>query len=99
MVNLKICHVTEWKRIMAIRTFCTYDQSQNESFCEKLESVQYKAALARTGAMQWTSHDKIYQELGLESLKSRKWYKRLSCMFKIMKKEAPNYLINFIPKC
>ena len=84
---------------MTIRTFYTYDRSQNESFCEKLESVQYKAALARTGTMQGTSHDKIYQELGLESLKSRKWYKRLSCMFKIMKKEAPNYLINFIPKC
>ena len=26
-----------------------YDQPQNESFCDKLESVQYKAALAITG--------------------------------------------------
>ena len=26
-----------------------YDQPQNEYFCEKLESVQYKAALAITG--------------------------------------------------
>ena len=68
-------------------------------FCEKLESVLYKAALAITGAMQGTSCDKIYQESGLKSLKSRKWYKHLSCMFKIMKKEAPNYLINLIPKC
>ena len=76
-----------------------YDQPQNESFCNKLESVQYKAALAITGAIQGTSRDKLYQELGLESLKSRRWYKRLSCMFKIMKKEAPNYLINLIPKC
>ena len=76
-----------------------YDQAQNESFCDKLESVQYKATLAITGAIQGTSLDKLYQELGLESLKSRRWYKRLSCMFKIMKKEAPNYLINLIPKC
>ena len=76
-----------------------YDQPQNESFYDKLESVQYKAALAITGAIQGTSRDKLYQELGLESLKSRRWYKRLSCMFKIMKKEAPNYLINLIPKC
>ena len=60
-----------------------YDQPQNEVFCfEKLESVQ----LAVTGAMQGTSQDKLYQELGLESLKSRRWFKRLSCMFKIMKK-------------
>ena len=49
--------------------------------------------------MQGTSRSKIYQELGLESLKSRWWYKRLSCMFKIMKKEAPNYLISLILKC
>ena len=41
---------------------------------------------------------KIYQELGLESHRARRWYKRLSCMFKIVKEEAPNYLINLIPK-
>ena len=54
--------------------------NQNEYFCEKLESLQYKAALVITGAIQGTSHDKIYQELGFESLKSRRWYKRLSCI-------------------
>ena len=75
------------------------DQPENESFCEKLESVQYKAALAITGAIQSTSREKIYQGLGLESLKSRRWYKRLSCMFKILKEEAPNYLTNLAPKC
>ena len=75
-----------------------YDQPQNESFCEKIESIQYKAALATAGAIQGTSRERIYQELGLESLKSRRWYKRLSCMFKIMNNEAPNYLLNLIPK-
>ena len=75
-----------------------YDQPQNESFCEKIESVQYKVTLTITGAIQGTSRDKIYQELRLESLKSRRWYKRLVCMFKIMIEKAPNYLINLIPK-
>ena len=28
-----------------------YDQPQNESFCNKLESIQYNAALAITGAI------------------------------------------------
>ena len=55
-----------------------YDQPQNESFCEKIESVQYKA------------NDNIFQKLGLESLISRRWYKRLVCMFKIMNEKAPN---------
>ena len=45
------------------------DQPQNESLCEKIESVQYKAALAITGAIQGTSREKMYQELRLESLK------------------------------
>ena len=49
-----------------------YDQPQNESFCEKLESVHYKTTLAITDAIQGTSRDKIHQESGLESLKSRK---------------------------
>ena len=75
-----------------------YDQPHNESVCEKLESVQYKVALAMAAAVQGTSREKIYQELGLESLRARRWYKRLSCMFKIVKEEAPNYLINLIPK-
>ena len=74
-----------------------YDQPQNESFCEKLESVQYKTAPAITVAIQGTSRDKIYEKLGLVSLKARR-YKRIS-MFKIMKEEAPTYLINLVTKC
>ena len=49
-----------------------YDQPQNESFCEKFESVQYKAALAIMEAIQGSSRGKLYQELELESLKSRR---------------------------
>ena len=74
-----------------------YNQAQNESFCEKLESRQYKAALAIAGTIKCNSRKKICQELGLETLKSRRWYRRRSCMFKIMNEEAPNYLINLIP--
>ena len=68
-------------------------------FLKKLEAIQYKAALVITGVIQRTSRDKIYQQVGLESLKSRRWYKCLSLMFKIMKEEASNYLTDLIPKC
>ena len=67
-------------------------------FYEKLTSIHYKAALAITGAIQGISPEKIYQELGVESLKSRTWYKHLSCMFKVMNNKGPNYLLNLIPK-
>ena len=71
-----------------------YDQPQNESFSKKLEGVQYKTVFAITSAIQGTSRDRIYQELGLDSLKFRRWYKRLSCMFKIMNEHAPNYSLS-----
>ena len=75
-----------------------YDQPRDSFFCEKLESVQYKAALAIIGTIQGTSREKMLQELGFESLKSRRWFRRLCCMFNIMKNEAPNYLISLIPE-
>ena len=75
-----------------------YDQPYNSSFCKKLESVQHKAALAITGAIKGTPREKIFQELGLESLKSQSCFRRLCCIFKIMKNEAPNYLISLMSK-
>ena len=50
-----------------------YDQAFNNSFNEKLESFEYKACLALTGAIRGTSKEKIYQELGLESLRDSRW--------------------------
>ena len=44
-------------------------QPNNESMNSKLESVQYIAALAITGAIEGTSRSKFYKELGLEFLK------------------------------
>ena len=49
-----------------------YDQAFNLSFQQKLESIQYRACLAITGAIRGTSRENIYQELGLESLQSRR---------------------------
>ena len=45
-----------------------YDQAFNNSFHTKMESIQYSACLAITEAIRGTLREKIYQELGLESL-------------------------------
>ena len=50
-----------------------YDQAFNESFHQRIESIQYNAAIAITGAIRGTSSEKLFQELGLESLRSRRW--------------------------
>ena len=51
-----------------VRLFADNDQMFNNSVHRKLESVQYNAALAITGAMRGSSREKNYQELGFESL-------------------------------
>ena len=48
-----------------------YDQAYNSAFHDKLESIQYNACLALTSAIKCTTTEKIYQELGLQYLKSR----------------------------
>ena len=45
-----------------------------------------------------TSREKIYQELGLESLQSRRWYRKLGMYYKIYKNKSPFYLFNLISK-
>ena len=43
----------------------------------KIESLQYQVCLAITEAIKGTAHNKMYEELGLESIKSRKRIQRL----------------------
>ena len=54
-----------------------YHKSENENFQNKLEKVQYRACLAITGAIQGTSRQKLYDELGLHSLNKRRWRNKL----------------------
>ena len=37
-----------------------YDQPSNDAFSNKLQTVQYNAALAITGAIKVISHEKLY---------------------------------------
>ena len=75
-----------------------YDQAYNMSFHYKLESIQYNACLAITGAIRGTSKEKLYQELGLESLQLRRWYRKLGKFYKIYKNKSPQYLFKLIPE-
>ena len=50
-----------------------YDPNFSLSLTTVLESVQYSAALAVTGAWRGTNTDKIYEELGWESLYHRRY--------------------------
>ena len=54
-----------------------YDLSFNNTFHQKTELIQYNAALDITGAIRGSFREKLYQQLGLESLRQRRWYKKL----------------------
>ena len=66
-----------------------------------MEYTQYNACLAITGAIRGTSNygskEKIYQEVGLESLQLRHWYGKLCLFYKFFKNEHPKYLVSLIP--
>ena len=54
-----------------------YDQTNNKRLYQKIECIQYNVATAITGAVEGTSQMKLYNELGLKSLKSRRSFKKI----------------------
>ena len=74
-----------------------YDKPNVESFINKLETVQYNAGLAITGAIRGTSKERLYQELGFEYLEKRRWYRRMCLFWKIVNGFVPSYLAKLLP--
>ena len=61
-----------------------YDKPENQTFQNKLEKVQHKVCLAIAGAIQGASRQKIYYELGLQTLIERRWRSKLTFFCKIV---------------
>ena len=74
-----------------------FDPDFTLEFTRKLESTQYTAALAVSGAWRGTNRNKRYEELGWEYLYHRRWYRRLTHFFKLRQSESPQYLYNLVP--
>ena len=73
-----------------------YDKPNNASFKNKIENVQYRACTAITGAIQGTSREYLYHELGLESLTDRRWNRKLVFFYKIVTSLSPQYLSRYL---
>ena len=59
---------------------------------KKLESTQYSAALAVSGAWRGTSRQKLYDELGWENLYDRKGYRKMTHFYKLRSTRSPLYI-------
>ena len=75
-----------------------YDPEFKLHFTKRLESTQYSAALAVSGAWRGTNTDKIYKEPGWEILYCRRWYRRLCHFYKLQRDERPLYLFHLFHK-
>ena len=74
----------------------TYDRAYNTSFHENIESTQDNPALAILGVVRGTSREKLHQDLGLQSLQQRHWYRKLCCLFKVISNHSPSYLFQLV---
>ena len=64
---------------------------------EKLKAVPYSAAQPVTGTWRGTSREKLYAEIGWESLSSRRWSRRMTLFYEIMNDLTPLYTKEPIP--
>ena len=75
-----------------------YDQPNNLTLCNKIETCQYNAAVAITGAIRGSSKERLCQDLGFEHLSSRRWLRKLCTFYKIVRNRSPGYLYkNILP--
>ena len=74
-----------------------YGKPNNETIINKIEKAQYNAALAITGTIRGTPRKKPYAELGIESLKFRRWFWKMARFYKIQSTGLPKNLLQLIP--
>ena len=63
--------------------FCRKENCHNYFQLIKIKCIKYKACIAITVAIQGTSRESFYQELGLESLRDRLRFQKLTFFKKL----------------
>ena len=71
-------------------------QPNNDSLTDKIEQLQYKTCLAITRAIQGTSRECLYNELGLKSLSSRRRCRKLCAIYKLLPTQCHKYVFDII---
>ena len=67
------------------------------SLMEKVETIQYQAALAVTGTWQDLNRSILYEELGWGTLSNRPRCRRILQVHKISNDKTPSYLKDKLP--
>ena len=72
--------------------------NQRTDLMNLIEQVQYKSVLLVSGCWHGTKREKLYDELGWESLSDRRWSRRMTMFYKILNGMAPSYLLAHVPE-
>ena len=104
----KISLFLSWKTLLTIHksfvrpnldyTDITYDKRFNESSKTKIDVIQYRAVLAIAGVIKSASRDRLYQEIGLESLADTRWSRKIF-FHKFVNGLFPSYLQSYLNHC
>ena len=73
-----------------------FDKPSNATVSNRIESARCNADLGITGAIRGTSKETIYQELGFETMKEKKWFRRLCSFYEMLSNQALAYLYGLL---
>ena len=73
------------------------DPYKKSTITKNIEQAQHTAALAVTNARKGTSRQRLYEELGWDSIYDGRWYRRLCHFFLLRQSKTPEYLFNEVP--
>ena len=73
-----------------------FDKPSNATVSNRIESTQYNAALGITGAIRDTSKEKLYKELGFETMKEKTLFRKFCRFYKILNNQTPAYLYGLL---
>ena len=76
-----------------------FNQDNNNILAKRVESIQYEAGRVVTGAWKSTSIEKLYNNLGWESLSDRRTFRKLCPIFETIENKFPLYLVRILDKC
>ena len=74
-----------------------YDQAYNVLFHQKLESIKYNSVLAITGVRRGTSAEKLFNEVGLETLEKEDGTGNYEASIKFLKVILQNTFLTLFP--
>ena len=88
-----VCHTNFYASFQDPHFLLYIKLLSDHTFYQTIGYVQYNLCLEITEAIKYTSKERIYNEVGLDSVQPRCWFKKLCYFLKLYKNESFQYLL------